>query len=144
MADEPCEYALCLSGGGYRAMLFHLGALWRLNEAGYLPKLERGDIVVFWYPNELGYLRKLDRVSSVSGGSIAAGVLAKHWDSLEFDAGGRASNFTDTVATDIHSLAMRTIDSWAVAVGVDPDADEVRWEVVLDQAVRGGPPRLRP
>ena len=24
--------ALCLSGGGYRAMLFHLGALWRLNE----------------------------------------------------------------------------------------------------------------
>ena len=24
--------ALCLSGGGYRAMLFHLGALWTLNE----------------------------------------------------------------------------------------------------------------
>jgi hypothetical protein len=23
--------ALCLSGGGYRAMLFHLGTLWRLN-----------------------------------------------------------------------------------------------------------------
>src|SRR5215475_2295356 len=33
--------ALCLSGGGYRAMLFHLGALWRLNEWGYLPKLSR-------------------------------------------------------------------------------------------------------
>ena len=32
--------ALCLSGGGYRAMLFHLGALWRLNELGYLPKLD--------------------------------------------------------------------------------------------------------
>ena len=26
--------ALCLSGGGYRAMVFHLGALWRLNELG--------------------------------------------------------------------------------------------------------------
>ena len=26
--------ALCLSGGGYRAMLFHVGALWRLNELG--------------------------------------------------------------------------------------------------------------
>ena len=26
--------ALCLSGGGYRAMLFHLGVVWRLNEAG--------------------------------------------------------------------------------------------------------------
>jgi hypothetical protein len=24
--------ALCLSGGGYRAMLFHLGVLWRLNK----------------------------------------------------------------------------------------------------------------
>src|ERR1035437_6460162 len=46
---------LCLSGGGYRAMLFHLGALWRLNELGYLPKL--------------------NRISSVSGGSITAGVL---------------------------------------------------------------------
>jgi NTE family protein len=44
--------ALCLSGGGYRAMLFHLGALWRLNELGYLPTLAR--------------------ISSVSGGSITA------------------------------------------------------------------------
>ena len=44
--------ALCLSGGGYRAMLFHLGAIWRLNELGRLPTL--------------------DRVSSVSGGSITA------------------------------------------------------------------------
>src|SRR5258708_12082538 len=47
--------ALCLSGGGYRAMLFHLGTLWRLNELGYLPKL--------------------DRISSVSGGSITAALL---------------------------------------------------------------------
>jgi hypothetical protein len=31
--------ALCLSGGAYRAMLFHVGAIWRLNELGYLPKL---------------------------------------------------------------------------------------------------------
>ena len=29
----------CLSGGGYRAMLFHAGSLWRLNEAGLLPGL---------------------------------------------------------------------------------------------------------
>jgi hypothetical protein len=32
---------LCLSGGGYRAMLFHLGTLWRLNDAAYLGKLDR-------------------------------------------------------------------------------------------------------
>ena len=28
---------LCLSGGGYRGMLFNLGALWRLNELGARP-----------------------------------------------------------------------------------------------------------
>jgi predicted acylesterase/phospholipase RssA len=56
--------ALCLSGGGYRAMLFHLGSLWRLNERGYLPKL--------------------NRISSVSGGSITAGVLGFKWDRLTF------------------------------------------------------------
>jgi NTE family protein len=33
--------ALCLSGGGYRAMVFHVGVLWRLNEIGSLPKLDR-------------------------------------------------------------------------------------------------------
>jgi NTE family protein len=33
--------ALCLSGGGYRAMLFHLGTLWRLNEFGLLKGLKR-------------------------------------------------------------------------------------------------------
>lgn len=32
---------LCLSGGGYRAMLFHVGALWRLVELGLLPKVAR-------------------------------------------------------------------------------------------------------
>jgi len=26
--------ALCLSGGGYRAMLFHTGVLWRINQIG--------------------------------------------------------------------------------------------------------------
>ena len=48
--------ALCLSGGGFRAVLFHLGALRRLNE--------------------LGILSRLDVVSSVSGGSIVAAHLA--------------------------------------------------------------------
>lgn len=32
---------LCLSGGGFRAMLFHLGAFIRLNELGLLRKLDR-------------------------------------------------------------------------------------------------------
>src|SRR6267143_2042881 len=67
-APEP-GIALCLSGGGYRAMIFHAGALLRLNECGYLPKLAR--------------------VSSVSGGSIAAGVLGLAWSKLRFDDLGR-------------------------------------------------------
>lgn len=32
---------LCLSGGGYRALIFHVGALIRLNETGYLSELKR-------------------------------------------------------------------------------------------------------
>jgi predicted acylesterase/phospholipase RssA len=57
--------ALCLSGGGYRARVFHVGVLWRLNEVGLLPKL--------------------DRVSTVSGGPITSGVLATNWADLKFD-----------------------------------------------------------
>jgi hypothetical protein len=47
---------LCLSGGGFRAALFHVGALRRLNE--------------------LGILARIDEISSVSGGSIVAVQLA--------------------------------------------------------------------
>ena len=53
---ERAGNALCLSGGGFRATLFHLGALRRLNETGVLAKL--------------------DTISSVSGGSIMAALLA--------------------------------------------------------------------
>jgi NTE family protein len=48
--------AFCMSGGGYRAALFHLGALRRLNE--------------------LGILSKVATFTSVSGGSIMAAQLA--------------------------------------------------------------------
>lgn len=90
--------ALCLSGGGYRAMLFHAGALWRLNEAGWLPKL--------------------DRVSSVSGGSIAAGVLGLAWNRLAFGADGRSASFTELVVEPLRRLASVTIDLPAVARGL--------------------------
>ena len=32
---------LCLSGGGYRAMVFHVGAIWRLYETGLLGTVDR-------------------------------------------------------------------------------------------------------
>jgi NTE family protein len=88
---------LCLSGGGYRAMLFHVGSLWRLNEAGLLPKL--------------------DRISSVSGGSITAGVLALNWAKLTFDAAGVAGNFEGVVAKPLRAFANTTIDLRAVLLG---------------------------
>ncbi len=41
-APAPADgTALCLSGGGYRAMLFHVGTICRLNHAGWLRKLTR-------------------------------------------------------------------------------------------------------
>src|SRR5919202_331339 len=55
--DYRAGVALCLSGGGFRAALFHLGALRRLNE--------------------LGILSKLNAISSVSGGSIMSAHLAQ-------------------------------------------------------------------
>ena len=89
--------ALCLSGGGYRAMLFHLGALWRLNEVGYLPKV--------------------DRISSVSGGSIIAGVLALKWPRLDFDQAGVAGGFGTEIVEVVRGLAGRTIDVEAILGG---------------------------
>ena len=41
-----------------------------------------------WRINELGRLRDLGRISSVSGGSIAAALLAVAWPELEFDEHG--------------------------------------------------------
>lgn len=89
--------ALCLSGGGYRAMLFHLGALWRLNELAYLPRLAR--------------------ISSVSGGSITAGMLGFKWNRLAFDGAGVAGRLRDEVIDPIRAMAGTTIDVKDVVIG---------------------------
>lgn len=90
--------ALCLSGGGYRAMLFHAGALWRLNELGYLPRL--------------------DRVSSVSGGSITAAALAVAWDDLDFDSEGRAQGLEALVVEPLMCMARKRVDIRAISTGL--------------------------
>jgi NTE family protein len=91
---------LCLSGGGYRATLFHLGAILRLNELGLLPQL--------------------DRVSSVSGGSITAGVLALGWRHLNFTAEGMATNIGSTVVKPVLRMVETTVDVWSVLKGLLP------------------------
>ncbi|MBI3596483.1 MAG: patatin-like phospholipase family protein [Nitrospirae bacterium] len=88
---------LALSGGGFRATLFHCGALWRLNELGYLPKL--------------------NRVSSVSGGSITAGLLACQWTALHF-SGGIATNFVKEVVNPLRQFCGRSIDGPSMVKGV--------------------------
>ncbi len=100
--DDPRKpeegIALCLSGGGYRAMLFHLGALWRLNELAYLPQLAR--------------------ISSVSGGSITAGLLGLKWSQLSFGANRVAANFDSEVVQPIRTLAGKTIDEVSIIGGI--------------------------
>ena len=90
--------ALCLSGGGYRAMLFHAGALWALNHHGRLATL--------------------DLISSVSGGSITAAWLGLRWKNLDFDDTSTAKNFEDEVVRPLRRLAAKTVDRQAVLEGL--------------------------
>lgn len=84
---------VCVSGGGYRAMLFHLGAFLRLFE--------------------LGLLQKASRISSVSGGSITSAKLALEWSRVI-----TRDDFFGHVVEPIRSVAGTTIDLPAIAAGL--------------------------
>ena len=60
-------------------MLFHAGALLRLNE--------------------LGILACIGRIASVSGGSISAGFLAAVWKSLRLSGGVSSDQFKQKSTT---------------------------------------------
>jgi NTE family protein len=110
--------ALCLSGGGYRAMVFHLGALIRLNEAGLLGTLKR--------------------ISSVSGGSITAGVLGLKWKRLQF-TNGTASNLQEEVIDPVRKLAGKTIDAESIIGGIFlPGTISQRIEKAYDEILFSG------
>jgi NTE family protein len=99
--DEPpaqpeAGIGLALSGGGYRAMVFHVGALIRLNE--------------------VALLRKTKRISSVSGGSLTAGVLGTSWKDLKFKD-DVASNF-ELVVERVREMADVTVDAGAIVGGI--------------------------
>ncbi|RMG47411.1 MAG: patatin-like phospholipase family protein [Acidobacteria bacterium] len=111
--DHPVEYvsiedaarapregiAVCLSGGGYRAMLFHAGGLLRLAEAGLLARVSR--------------------VSSVSAGSITAAVLALAWDRCRLnEPRGAGERFVRHVVAPLLALAARTLDVPAALLGL--------------------------
>ena len=93
--------ALCLSGGGYRAMLFHLGTVWYLHDAGWLTT-------------------KVRRISSVSGGSILAAHLALRWNALFAGGAKRATPevFERELVAPIRHMASTTIDVGSVLSGL--------------------------
>jgi NTE family protein len=97
LRPEP-GMALCLSGGGYRAMVFHIGVLWRLYEAGLLGGVKR--------------------ISSVSGGSITAGLLGLYWKKLSFDPAQLQADFVKEIVDPVRTLAGRTIDAEAIILGL--------------------------
>lgn len=112
MGNEPLRpgIALALSGGGFRATLFHVGTLIRLNE--------------------LGVLQTLDRISAVSGGSITAGMLACGWEQLK--AGGfAAADLERLVTRPLRQFCTRDIDVRAIAEGsISP------WSSISDVVAR--------
>ena len=63
LQGEEKRLGLALSGGGFRAAAFHLGVFRKLQE--------------------LGLLSKIDLLTCVSGGSIAGGFLALHWNEAD-------------------------------------------------------------
>lgn len=92
---------LCLSGGGYRAMLFHVGTIMRLNEFALLPHV--------------------DRISSVSGGSITAAALGIAWRRFDWDVAKKqvtATSLQQHFIEPIRKLAGTTIDVAAIGWGI--------------------------
>jgi NTE family protein len=84
------SHALALSGGGYRATLFSLGSLIRLNE--------------------LGLLQRMNRITGVSGGAITLGQLASSWSQLKFSEHGVALNFDEIVSLPLQKFCAKSLD----------------------------------
>ncbi|WP_152186663.1 patatin-like phospholipase family protein [Segeticoccus rhizosphaerae] len=111
--------ALCLSGGGYRAALFHLGAVRRLNE--------------------LGVLGGLRSISGVSGGALTANLLADSRLVWPDESGGEVvvKGFERYVADPLRRLAGHNVRTPALLAKLWPP----RW-FMPDSAVRALAGRL--
>jgi NTE family protein len=86
--------AICLSGGGFRATLFHLGALRRLNE--------------------LGVLAGVQTITSVSGGSIMSAYLIQRlrpWPA----AGAPMPNWEVRMAAPVRAFTGRNLRTGPLA-----------------------------
>src|SRR5262245_33201704 len=90
MNSRMNRIGLALSGGGFRATLYHLGLVRFLRDAGILPQITR--------------------ITAVSGGSVFAAHLVLNWDRYngspsEFDAA--ASEVLSFVRLDVRNRIVR-------------------------------------
>ena len=83
--------SLCLSGGGFRAALFHLGALRRLNETGILSTL--------------------NTITSVSGGSVISGHLANMLENSWPRPGESLDDWDEWIADPFRRFTSRDLSS---------------------------------
>ena len=97
MGQENDGIGLALSGGGFRATLFHLGAVQRLNE--------------------LSILENIERISAVSGGTFLSGLMAAKWKELTF-RGGVAENFQEKITQPIWQFCSLNVDVKATLYGM--------------------------
>jgi NTE family protein len=94
---ERAGIGVCFSGGGYRASLFHAGAVRRLNE--------------------VGVLSRVDTITSVSGGSIMTAQLATYRRKLGNawpEPGKPAPNFDEGFAEPLRRFTQTNIRTRAV------------------------------
>ena len=91
---DQSETTLSLCGGGYRAALFHLGALTRLNE--------------------LGLLSKVDTIGASAGGSILAVLLAAR---VAWPLQGAYRDWPERVAEPLREIARRNARARALLRG---------------------------
>lgn len=93
---SPPKVALCLSGGGYRAALFHLGVLRCLHE--------------------MGILQSVTTISSVSGGSIISAYLAKRMVDEEMNGHIHFVNWEQDVSKGFREFTKKDVRTWPMLI----------------------------
>ncbi|MGL4461039.1 MAG: patatin-like phospholipase family protein, partial [Planctomycetia bacterium] len=87
--------AICLAGSGFRAAVFHAGALRRINEFGWLAHAET--------------------IAGASAGALVAGLLGRRWSDLEEDDRGVLLGLESVLVEPIERQAGRSLGQGSVS-----------------------------
>lgn len=107
---RPRGIGLCLSGGGYRAALFHLGVLRCLHD--------------------MGILQKTETISSVSGGSIIAGYVARRMFEENMTSGIAFSDWEAQISSGFRSFVLNDIRTFPVVAHLAWNWDIPNWRAM--------------